>query len=225
MTYKIKDLPDNERPRERLIKNGAMALSDAELLAIILRSGTANENVISLCTRLLKQYNLKKLSRITINALKTINGIGEAKACQILACFALGRRLAVLKQEKTSGIKTAKDIAKLMLPELQDLKKEHLVGVYLDARAKIIKKETIFIGSLDANIIHPREIFKVALLESAAAVILVHNHPSGDPHPSDSDIEITKQLVQAGEVMGVTLIDHIIIGNNKFVSLQEKGYI
>ena len=225
MTLKIKDLPSDERPRERLVKTCPKSLSSAELLAIILRTGNKKENVLELSKRLIKEYNLKTLSRIRVNSLKRTFGIGEAKACQIIACFELGRRVSCLKNGKSRTINSAKDIAKLLMPELSNLKKEHFIGIFLDSRKKIIKQETIFVGSLDSSIIHPREIFKIALAESAAAVILVHNHPSGDPEPSEDDIEVTKQIAKAGDILGITVLDHVIIGDNKYRSLKESGLI
>ncbi len=222
---KIKDFPLEERPRERLIKIGPKSLSNAELLAIILRTGNKKENVLELSRRLMNNYSFKTLSRVRIANLKRNLGIGEAKACQIIACFELGRRMSCIKNRKSKTINSGKDIAKLLMPELSNLKKEHFIGIFLNSRKKILKKETIFIGSLDSSIIHPREIFKIALVESAAAVVLVHNHPSGDPTPSEEDIEITNQIVKAGEVLGITVLDHIIIADNKYLSLSEQGLV
>ena len=222
---KIKDFPLEERPRERLIKLGPKALSTAELLAILLRTGNKKENVLELSKRLMNDYDLKTLSRIRINNLKRTFGVGEAKACQLIACFELGRRTSCLKNGRCKTVNSAKDIANVLIPELAELKKEHFIGLFLDSRKKLIKKETIFIGSLDSAIIHPREIFKIALAESAAAVILAHNHPSGDPNPSEEDIEITKQIMKAGDVLGITVLDHVIIGDNKYKSLNEGGFL
>jgi DNA repair protein RadC len=222
---KIKDLPLNERPRERLVKKGVSALSDAELIAIILRTGTQKGNVLELSLQLLKKFDLKSLSRINITRLKQIFGIGEAKACQIAACFELGRRLAVSKNENMQKISNPRDILALISPKLENQEKEHLIGIYLNSRRKILREEIIFIGTLDASLIHPREIFKVALEESAAAVILVHNHPSGNLKPSLEDIEITKELVAAGNSLGIRLLDHIIICGKKYFSMREKGII
>lgn len=222
---KIKALPLDDRPREKLIKNGPETLSDSELLAIILRTGNKRENVINISNKLFNKYNLKSLSRVSMGTLKKELGIGDVKACQIVSCFELGRRLAKFKEDKKHHIKNAKDIAKVFIPEMSSLKKEYFKGIYLDSRKKVIKEETIFIGSLNESVIHPREIFQVALNENAAALILLHNHPSGDPKPSVQDIEITKGLVKAGNILGIPVLDHIIIGNNKYVSLREKGLI
>ena len=173
----------------------------------------------------MNEYNIKSLSRIGINNLKKTLGIGEAKACQIIACFELGRRLAAFKEVKKPIIRKAKDIAKLFVPELSFLKKEHFKAVYLNSRKRIIREETIFIGSLNESVVHPREIFQIALDENAAALILLHNHPSNDPAPSNFDIKITKELIKAGNILGIEVLDHIIIGGNRYASLKEKGLI
>jgi DNA repair protein RadC len=222
---RIKRLPVGDKPREKLIKHGSKILTNSELLAIILRTGNKKEDVLNLSNRLLKRYNLKSLSRIKISTLKKELGIGDAKACQITSCFELGRRLASFKENKKPTIRKAKDVAKLFIPEMSSLKKEHLKGIYLDSRKRIIKEETIFIGSLNESVIHPREIYQIALNEGAAALILLHNHPSGDPTPSDSDIKTTKILVKAGNLLGIDLLDHIIIGENKYISFREKNLI
>ena len=221
----IKSLPSDERPREKLIKHGPRTLTDSELLAIILRTGSKKESVLGLSNKLFTKYNLKSLSRIKITSLKKQLGIGDTKACQIIACFELGKRLAGFKEDKKPVMKNAKDIAELFIPEMGALEKEHFKGVYLDTRKRIIKQENIFIGSLNESVVHPREIFKIALDENAAAIILLHNHPSGDPKPSSFDIEMTKEIVKAGDLLGIQVLDHIIIGGKKYVSLREKGLI
>ncbi len=221
----IKTLPKNEMPREKLIKNGPKTLTNSELLAIILRTGNKKENVLELSNKFFKEYNLKSFSRLKIPTLKKQLGIGDAKACQILACFELGKRLSSFKEDKKPQIKNPKDVVKLFMPEMNSLEKEHFKGIYLDSRKRIIKQETIFIGSLNDSVIHPREIFKIALDENAAAIILIHNHPSGDPSPSGSDVEITKELIEAGKLLGIEVLDHIIIGGNKFISLKNKELI
>jgi len=220
---KIRDMPANERPRERLVKQGVSSLSDAELLAVILRTGTYKENAVELSREILKKFNIKNLSHASITKLKKVFGVGEAKACQILASFELGRRLASFRPEKYKKINNPKEAAALIFPKLIGLKKEHLIGIYLDSRKKIIKEETIFIGSLDASIINPREIFEIALNEGAAAIILAHNHPSGDMKPSIEDIKITKELAKAGGLLGIELLDHIIISGKKYFSMRENN--
>lgn len=222
---KIKSIPEDERPREKLIRFGAKVLSNSELLAIILRTGRRKENAINLSMRLLKENNLREISILNINSLKRIKGIGTAKACQIVSCFELGRRLSSFKEEKRFVVKDSKKIAEILMPEMQFLEKEHFKVVFLDSRLRIIKEETVFIGSLNSSVIHPREIFKAALRENAAAVVFVHNHPSMDPEPSDEDILVTKELVEAGELLGIKVVDHIIIGGKEFFSFKDKGYL
>ncbi len=222
---KILSLPKDDRPRERLEKNGAAALSNAELLAIILRTGSKTENIIEISSKILKKYDLKKLSRIRVNAIKKETGIGQAKACQIIACFELARRLKNCSSRNLPIISSAKDVVDIVQDELSCLNKEHLLGIYIDARKRMLKKEIIFVGSLDSNIIHPREVFNIAINENAAAVILVHNHPSNDPEPSDEDIEATKQIVEAGKIMGIEVLDHIIVTDKKYFSMMEKGIL
>jgi len=222
-TSSFKTLPQEDMPREKLNKYGAKVLTDSELLAIILRTGNKQEDVFKLSKKLLAKHNLKSLSRIRINSLKKELGIGDAKASQIISCFELGRRLAAFKEDKKPIIKEAKDIVKIFMPEMSSLKKEHFKGIYLDSRRRVLKEETIFIGSLNESVIHPREIFQIALNENAAALILLHNHPSGDPSPSKFDINVTKELVEAGKILGIEVLDHIIIGSKKYFSFKEKS--
>lgn len=225
MRRKIKDFPESERPRERLMRQGVSSLSDAELIAVILRTGTAKENAVEMSRELLKRFNLKALSRVNISNLKRTCGIGEAKACQIAACFELGRRLSSFSEGNKPVIRGPKDVAKRMIPRMMGIKKEQLVGIYLDSRKRIIKEETIFSGSLNETIVNPREIFALAINEGAAAIILVHNHPSGDLKPSAEDIRMTKGIIEAGKLMDVQLLDHIIIGEKGHFSMKERGII
>ncbi|HIE31630.1 MAG TPA: JAB domain-containing protein [Methanosarcinales archaeon] len=221
--FTVKEMPEDERPREKLIRHGPDALSTPELLAIIMRVGNAKENAIQLATRLLNDYNLEKLSKASVVELKNTLGIGDAKACQILACFELGRRL--LTYESHPAIKTPRDVAGIMSPEMSHLKKEHFKGAYLDIKSRLIHEETIFVGSLGESTVHPREIFKIAIEKSAAGVILVHNHPSGDPTPSSADVAFTKRMVEAGNLIGIEVYDHVIIGSDGYASLKEEGMI
>jgi len=219
---KIKDLPKVERPREKLIRYGPEKLSNSELLAIILGSGTKDRNVIELANKILKKFSADELPNLTFNDLKNYPGLGPAKACEIIACFELGKRL--LKGKRTKIYLTPKDV----WDELKDLhnhKKEHFVIFYLDARNQEIKREIISVGSLNANLVHPREVFEPAVRNLAAQIILAHNHPLGDPEPSEDDLEITKRLVESGKILGIEIIDHIIIAKTDFISLKEKGLI
>ena len=222
---KIKSLPMEERPREKLIKHGSKSLTNSELLAIILRTGNKKENVIEVSDKIFSKYSIKSLSRVSTSKLMRELGIGTAKSCQIAACFELGRRLISFREKKTHEVKNAKDIVKLFLEEMRALKQEQLKVVYLNSRSRIIKVQTLFIGSLNESIVNPREIFKIALEENAAALILIHNHPSGDPTPSIEDIEITQEIAKGGNILGIKVIDHIIIGDKKYISFKEKNLV
>lgn len=222
---KIKSLPEEERPREKLIKYGPGKLTNSELLAIILRIGSKRESVIELANKLFTKYNVKTLSRLKLSTLKKEFGIGEVKSCEILACFELGRRLLAFKEDKKQLILNAKDLVKIIIPEMNTLEKEHFKGIYLDSRMRIIKQENIFVGSLNESVVHPRDIFKIALEENAAALILAHNHPSGDSSPSSFDIKMTKELVKSGKMLGIPVLDHVIIGGKTYFSFKEKGLI
>jgi DNA repair protein RadC len=213
-------LPEN-RPIERLNKLGPSALSDAELLAIILRTGTKNKNVIDLSNEILSKFGLAKLTDCSSNELSQINGIGKTKSSQILALFELSRRITQAKTNITK-ITCAKDVYNYMQPKIGHLKQEVFVVILLDSKNNIIKDEIIAKGTLNSTLIHPREIFKLAIKESANSIILVHNHPSGDPTPSEQDIGITKKLDQASDLINLDLADHIIIGKNKWWSWEES---
>ena len=203
-----------DKPREKLKEKGLNVLSEVELLAILLESGYKNVNVIELANNLLK----KDIKNMSYNSLTSLKGIGPAKACKILACFELVKRLNSGKIcEKI--ITCSKDVAEYYLIKMKDLKKEHLICVFLDSKNKIIKDEIISIGTLNSSLIHPREVFKEAIKNSANSIILVHNHPSGDCTASVEDKEITKQFVKAGELLNIKLLDHIVIGSDNYESL------
>jgi len=225
--YKIRilDMQKEERPRERLLKNGASALSDSELLAIILRTGSKNENVINLSQRILGEYNIKQLSQINITQLMKVHGIKESKAAQISACFEIARRLESFNSAEKPKISSPEDVYRRLFPRMREQKKEMFIELCLDTKNHILKEEVISLGSLNANVVHPREVFKLALTESAAHIIVAHNHPSGDPAPSREDIEITKKLVETGNIMGITVLDHVIIGDGRHFSMKEAGHI
>jgi DNA repair protein RadC len=222
---RILDMQKEDRPRERLVKKGPASLSDSELLAIILRTGSKKENVLNMSHRILNQYNLKQLSRINLTQLMKVHGIKEGKAAQISACFEIARRLESHKEEEKPKINSPEDVYRLIYPRLREEKKEMFIELCLDTKNQVIKEETISIGSLNANVVHPREVFKIALAESAAHIIVAHNHPSGDPAPSREDIEITKKLVETGSIMGITVLDHVIIGDGRHFSMKEAGHI
>ena len=218
----IKDLPKVERPREKLIKYGPEKLSNSELLAILLRSGKKGENVVELANKILKRFRADKLPYLTFDELKDYPGLGPAKACEIVACFELGKRL--LKGKKARIYLSPKEVWE-ELKDIRDNKKEHFVIFYLDSRNQEIKREIISVGSLNASLVHPREVFEPTVRNLAAQIILAHNHPSGDPEPSEDDITITKRLIEAGKIMGIEVVDHIIVVKNGFFSFKEKGLL
>lgn len=220
----IKELPQEERPRERLARHGAGVLSNAELLAILLRTGTRNESAIALAHRILVQeQGLRYLADSDIDQLSSINGIGQAKAVQIKAAIELGRRLAASEAGADRPVKCPKDVADLLMEEMRYLKREHMKLVLLNIKCNLISVEEISVGSLNASIVHPREVFNPAIRKSSASIIMVHNHPSGDPTPSSEDKAITVRINEAGKLIGIELADHIIIGDGRFVSMKEKG--
>ena len=216
---KIKEMKLEDRPLQRLIRKGPQALSNVELLAIILWR-IKNSSVFEKVSEIFKKYNLKTLSEASVAELKKIIG-DEVKACQIVACFELARRLASFKEELRPVIEGPEDVYKIVGPEMQALKQECVKVLLLDSRNRLIKVETISLGTLNENVIHPREVFKPAIENSAASIILVHNHPSGDAEPSKEDLKITKEIVKAGKLLGISLEDHVVIGNGKFTSLKK----
>jgi DNA repair protein RadC len=225
-TLMIRDFPQDERPRERFITHGPQSLSNHELVAILLRTGTNQESVLQLSNRLLTHFEgLRLLKAASLEEITSIKGIGKAKAIQVLAAVEIGRRIANLAYDDRYVIRSPEDGAKYVMNDMRFLTQEHFVCLYLNTKNQVIHKQTIFIGSLNASIVHPREVFKEALKRSAASIICLHNHPSGDPAPSREDIEVTKRLVECGKIIGIELLDHLIIGENKFVSLKEKGYL
>lgn len=220
---KLKDLSKEDKPREKLIKYGPGVLKNYELLSIILGKGTKKEDVFSIATKTIEEYGSKAVINETdVKRIQQLLGLGEVHACQIVACFELGRRL--FGKAKEVYIRTPEN-AFQYLAEMRNLNKEYFRGLYLDVKNKLIHDEIITIGTLTSNLIHPREIFQPAIQYSAVGLILVHNHPSGDPTPSEDDINITKQIIEAGACLEIDVVDHIIIGRNKFVSLKNKGKI
>lgn len=222
----IKRLPEELRPRERMQAAGPEALSAAELLAIILRTGSAAESALELANRILSDpRGLRYLAEASLEELCGIKGVGLAKAAQIKAAVELGKRLACLGPSFRPTIRNPREVCTLVMEEMCYLDREHFRVVLLNTKNRVLAVETISVGSLNSSLVHPREVFKRAVQSSAAAVILVHNHPSGDPAPSPEDLEITRRLCEAGRLIGIDVLDHIIIGDHVFVSLKEKGYI
>ncbi|MCJ0930725.1 RadC family protein [Virgibacillus halodenitrificans] len=222
----IKDVPKDDRPRERLINHGASHLSNQELLAILLGSGTKEESVMALANRVLMHFEgLKLLNDATIEELTAIKGIGKAKGVLILSAIELGKRMNRYKPVERYVIRSPEDGADYVMEEMRSLHQEHFVVLFLNTKNQIIHRQTIFIGSLNASIVHPREVYREAVKRSAASIIVAHNHPSGDPTPSQEDIQVTRRLTESGKMIGIELLDHLIIGDRKFVSLKEKGYL
>ncbi len=217
-------MPKVERPRERLIEKGAEALKDAELLAILLRMGYKGKNALEVARRLLSEFSLKGLMEISLDRLGKLKGIGPATACSLKASFELSKRALNVDEEIYPLIRTPKDVAD-EVANIRRNKKENFIVLYLNARNQVIDKETISIGTLNANIVHPREVFKPALANSAANIVLVHNHPSGDPSPSQDDLQLTNRIVKAGELMGIEVLDHVIVTEKDYCSLKDKGMV
>jgi DNA repair protein RadC len=207
-----------------LIQKGPQNLKDEELLAILLGTGIEGKNVIEVAKQILKRYSKKKLLKLTYNDLSKIKGIGPAKACTILAAQELVKRALKIGEETLPKIESVKDVIAQAV-YMRNKTREHLMTIYLNARNEMIFKKPMFIGTLNASLVHPREIFAEALRQNAASVILVHNHPSGDPEPSEDDLEITKRLIEAGKIMGIDVLDHVIITKNKVFSFRERGLI
>jgi DNA repair protein RadC len=220
----IRDMLASDRPRERLQKVGGRAVSTAELIAIILRTGVGGENAVRLAERLLAQFDgLPGLARASINELTAVNGIGPVKAVEIKAALELGRRLTATAPEQMAKVTSPADAANLLMSEMTLLEQEHLRLVLLDTRNHVLATPTIYIGSLNTSVIRVGELFRIAIRENAAAIIVAHNHPSGDPSPSPEDIHVTRQVVKAGKLLDIDVLDHIVIGRQRFVSLKERG--
>ena len=217
-------MPKEGRPRERFLKQGPEALSDAELFAIFLRIGTPGENAIDMSNRLIAEYGLDKLFECSLKELQKIKGIGPSKAMQILSMIELMKRHNNSKKPN-KHIKSAKDVFDLVYEKLKDEKKEKFITLHLSTNNYVIKEEDISSGILNASIVHPREIFNPAIKNYANKIILVHNHPSGDPTPSEEDLTITNKLIDAGELLGIAVLDHVIIGDNKWWSWKERKFL
>lgn len=219
----IHDLPRIERPREKLIKYGANKLSNIELLAIILRTGKKGESVLALANRFLRKINLEKIAEFSYWEFRKISGIGPAKACELLSCVELGRRIFEDKKVNISQLLTPQDVFD-NLKDIRVSKKEHFVVFFLDSRNQEIKREVISIGTINASLVHPREVFEPAVKYLAVQVILAHNHPSGDLTPSEEDLIVNKRLSEAGKIMGIEVLDHIIVTKVEFLSFKENGF-
>lgn len=219
---RIKDLEKIDRPREKMETYGAEKLSDAELLAILLRTGTGGCNVIKLSQKILKKFPKEKLLTASIEQLSAIHGLGKVKASEIIACLELGKRL--LKGKKSTLLISPKDVWE-NLKDIREHRKEHFIVFYLDVRNQEIQRDTISVGTLNSSLIHPREVFEPAICHNAAQILIAHNHPSGDSTPSEDDLEVTKRLVSAGKILGIEIVDHVIVTKNAFVSLKCEGLL
>ena len=222
----IRDVHIADRPRERLIRQGAESLSNQELIAILLRTGTKQESVLVLANRILSSFDkIQDLKDATIEEMILVKGVGKAKAVQLLAAAEIGKRMYRKHSEGRYTIRSPEDAAAYLMTDMASLNQEHFVVLFLNVKNEVLHKQTIFIGSLNSSIVHPREIFREAVKRSAASIIVSHNHPSGNPSPSPEDIEVTKRLIEAGSIMGIEVLDHVIIGDHQFLSLKEKGYM
>lgn len=221
---KIKNLPKHKQPREKLMEKGVENLRDSELMAILLRTGIKGKDVLKVSREVLLKNPTKKLLALNFKDLAKIKGIGPGKACLLLAAFELTKRALEVEDNNLPTIISTKDVV-AQLQELRTMKKEHFVALYLNARNQLIHKETVSIGTLNANLIHPREVFKSAVDHLAAAVILAHNHPSGNTEPSEDDLEVTKRLKEVGKILGIEVLDHVIVTKNNFSSIKEAGLL
>lgn len=222
LKYTLKDLPINQRPREKLLSVGVEVLNDAELLAILIQKGTHKQTALDLSYALLSKFgSLSDLQNVGVGELLKLHGIGFAKACQIKAAFELSKRMREEIPNHKTHLSSAKDVYVFMKNRFLLEKKEYFYILLLDIKNRLIKESMISQGTLTASIVHPREVFNVAIKESAASIILIHNHPSGDPKPSQEDIEITRQLKQAGQIIGIKVLDHVIIGQGVYFSFAE----
>ncbi len=219
---KIKALTKLDRPREKLIRYGSKRLSTPELLAVVLGFGQKGENVVELSRKILKRFPKQTLSEVKFKELTEIAGIGEVKACQIIACLEFGRRL--LKDNNSILILSPKEIWE-ELRDIRDNKKEHFVAFYLDVKNQIIAKEMISVGTLNASLVHPREVFEPAIKSLAAQIILAHNHPSGQSTASEEDIKLTRRLISAGSILGIEITDHVIVCKDGYSSMRQEGLI
>jgi len=220
----IREWPEEERPRERLYRYGASSLSNAQLLAILLSTGHAEKSAVGVAMDLLSRYrDLREMSRAEWSELAGVPGIGPAKAAQVMAAMELGKRIQAFPLKTGDRIRGSRDVFESCAPYMRDLKKEVFRVVLLNGKHRVIRTVTVSEGSLTSCLVHPREVFVPAVRESSAAVLLIHNHPSGDPTPSREDIEISKRLMRAGELMGISVLDHVVIGDGSYFSFVDQG--
>ena len=222
----MKELPADERPREKMKERGAQALGNSELLAILLRTGNFQESALRIAENLLdRQGGLAGFGNATLEEFEQVKGVGEAKAITVMAAIELGRRVTTLAPVERPIIRTPDDVAALLMPRFRYETKESFIAILLSTKNHVLKTAVISVGSLNASIVHPRELFREAINASAAAVILAHNHPSGDPAPSPEDVSLTRKLVDAGKLLDIPVLDHIVLGDGKYISFKEKGIL
>ncbi len=222
----LKELPPGERPRERLMQYGAASLSDAELLAILIRTGTTSDTAVQIAERLLvKLGGLHELPRKSLEELTVIPGLGPAKAVTVMSAMELAKRISTRLRTGQPAVSSPADAAALVMEDLRHRMKEHFQVLLLDTKNKVVGIEEVSVGSLNASLIHPREVFRPAIRKACACIILVHNHPSGDPTPSREDLEVTRRLCEAGRLVGIEVLDHVVIGDGRYISLKEKGLL
>lgn len=223
----MRQLPSEERPREKLLRAGKESLSTMEILAILLRSGTKNKSALELASEVIAASpdGIGYLAECRPEELAGIHGIGLTKACELLAAVELGRRIASRPSAKRTRISSARDIAELFMERMRYYKKEHFVSLMLNAKGEIIEESNISVGDLCSSTTHPREVFVDAVRRSAGSVVFLHNHPSGDPEPSEADVETTVRLMEAGAILGIPVLDHIVIGDGNYVSMKARGMI
>jgi DNA repair protein RadC len=222
--YRIMDIETSERPRERLARLGPQALNTAELLAILLRVGVQGENAVQVGHRLLKNFSgIKGIQKASVAELEGEHGLGFAKACQIKAAIELGRRLAMESPDARPSISNPADAARLLMYEMSALEQENLKVINLNTKNEVIEIDNLYQGSLNSSTVRVAEVFKSAIRRNAASIIIVHNHPSGDPTPSTDDIVVTRAIIEAGKMLEVDVLDHVVIGDGRFISMKEKG--
>lgn len=219
----MREMPESEKPRERLARLGAEALRDAELLGILFRTGPTGIGAVALGERLLVQFgSLRKVARASLEEIQQVDGIGPAKAIEIKAALELGKRLATLSDPQRPRIRSAADVAELMMIRFKEYETEHFKSLLLNTKNEVLKVVDVSSGSLNGTLAAPNDVFRQAVREGATAVIVAHNHPSGDPEPSRADVDLTKRLVQAGDILGIALLDHVVFGDGRYVSLKER---
>lgn len=224
--YTIKEMPLDERPREKLINYGVKSLSNVELLAILLRTGSKKKSAIDLSREIINSFDgVKNLANVSYEELTSINGIGRAKSCQLIASLELNKRISLAGLVESRKITSPEDVYNYFSELLKYDKREQFITILLNTKNEIITHLTISVGSLNSSIVHPREVFNAAVKKSAAAMVLLHNHPSGNPAPSKNDKNITNRIIEAGSILGIDILDHIIIGYDRYYSFKEHNLI